>query len=82
MAWFNVKVRLTQESVFNTDIEADSPEDAEQIIQDSVWVDRFADEIRSTLEITDEEYDADEWCMECDKPIDYCECEGDDDESE
>jgi len=82
MAWFNVKVRLTQESVFNTDIEADSPEDAEQIIQDSVWVDRFADEIRATLEITDEEYDADEWCMECDKPIDYCECEEDDDESE
>jgi hypothetical protein len=82
MGWFNVKVRLTQESVFTVEIEADSPEDAEQIATDAVWDDDYADWIRTTLEITDEEYDADEWCLECDKPIDYCECEEDEDESE
>ena len=79
MGWFNVKIKLTQESVFNVDVEADSPE---QIATDAVWDDDYADDIRSTLEITDEEYDADEWCRECDKPIDYCECEEDKDESE
>jgi len=82
MEWFNVKVKLTQESVFTVDVEAHSCEDAEQIVKDSVWDDDYTDEIRSTLEITDEEYDADEWCRECDKPIDYCECEEDEDESE
>jgi|21_taG_2_1085346.scaffolds.fasta_scaffold121771_3 hypothetical protein len=82
MEWFNVKVKLTQESVFTVNVEADSCEDAEQMVKDSVWEDEYTDWIRSTLEITDEEYDADEWCMECDRPIDYCECEGDEDESE
>ena len=77
MEWFNVKVKLTQESVFTVNVEADSCEDAEQMVKDSVWEDEYTDWIRSTLEITDEEYDADEWCRECDKPIDYCECDED-----
>ena len=82
MGWFNVKVKLTQESVFTVDLEADSHDEAEQVAKDSVWDDDYADWIRSTLEITDEDYDADEWCMECDRPVDYCECEEDEDESE
>ena len=82
MGWFNVKVKLTQESVFNVDVEADSHDEAEQVAKDSVWDDDYTDWIRSTLEITDEDYDADEWCMECDRPVDYCECEEDEDESE
>lgn len=82
MAWFNVKIKLTQESVFNVDIEAPDIDEAEDIAKASVWDDDYTDWITQSLEITDEEYDADEWCVECDKPIDYCECEEDDDESE
>ena len=82
MAWFNVKVKLVQESVFSIDLEATDASYAEQIVQDAVWNDEYTKDIRATLEITDEEYEADEWCMECDKPIDYCECEEDEDESE
>ena len=80
MTWFNVKVKLVQDSVFTVDVEADSWMDAEQIAKDSVWNDDYTDWIRSTLEITDEEYDADEWCRDCDRPVDYCKCEEDKDE--
>ena len=82
MGWFNVKVKLTQESVFIVVVEADSHDEAEQVAKDSVWDDDYTDWIRSTLEITEEDHYPDEWCRECDKPIDYCECEEDEDESE
>jgi hypothetical protein len=81
MGWYNVRIELEQSSMFNDMIEADSCEEAEKIASDSVWEDLYTSEIRATLEIDDENYYADEWCMECDNETDCCECEEDEDES-
>ena len=81
MGWYNVRIWLSQSSTFNEMIEADSCEDAEKIASDSVWDDEYTSQIRATLEIDDENYYADEWCMECDNEIYCCECEEDEDES-
>jgi hypothetical protein len=75
MAWFNVKVELQQESVFDVELEADSVEEAEELVKTNLWNDRYTQEIRATLEITDEYYDAIEMCDECNAEIDYCICE-------
>ena len=75
MAFFNVKVTLTQESIFDVEIEAADCEDAEEAVQVAVWKDDYTDDIRNTLEITDENYDAEEICEDCSKLIDDCECE-------
>ena len=82
MAWFNVKVVLEQYSSFDVELEADDSMEAEQIVQDGVWMDGFTDDIRSTLEIIDESYNAVEVCKDCLIELDYCECEEDEDESE
>ena len=60
MAFFNVKITLTQESIFDVEIEAADCEDAELVAKTAVWEDDYTDDIRNTLEITDEAYDAEE----------------------
>ena len=75
MPFFNVKVTLTQESIFDVEIEAADSEDAELVAKTAVWEDDYTDDIRNTLEITDEAYDAEEICDDCGKLIDNCECE-------
>jgi hypothetical protein len=75
MAFFNVKVTLTQESIFDVEIEAADSEDAELVAKTAVWEDDYTDDIRNTLEITDEAYDAEEICDDCSELIDNCECE-------
>ena len=81
MGWYNVRIELEHSSMFEEMVEADSCEDAESIAMASVWDDEYTSQIRATLEIDDENYYADEWCMECDNLIDDCECEEDEDES-
>ncbi len=82
MAWFNVKVELEQTSVFEVELEADDYHEAEQIVQNGVWNDDYTKDIRATLEIVDENYEAIEMCDECNAEMDYCICEEDEDESE
>ena len=77
METFNVRVRLLQESIFNVEIEAADSEDAEEAVQVAVWEDEYTDEIRQSLEILDEQYDAEEICPECKRWIDKCECKED-----
>jgi|TARA_R100001530_G_C4266495_1_gene141925 hypothetical protein len=81
MGWYNVRIGLSQSSTFEDMIEADSCEEAEKIASDSVWDDVYTSEIRAHLTIDDEDYDALEWCVECNNEIDCCECEEDEDES-
>jgi hypothetical protein len=59
-----VKVTLTQESVFDVEIMADDDEQAETIAQEKVWEDAYDDNIKWSLEITDENYEAS--YIECD----------------
>lgn len=82
-----VRVTLTQESSFDVDIMAEDYEEAERIAKDKVWLDEYDDEIKWSLEITDEDYEATH--IECDDcsatyDIDEDECpeclEKDDDE--
>ena len=53
-----VTVTLTQESRFDVEIEAPDEDEAESIAKDAVWNDDYADDIRRTLEITDENYES------------------------
>ena len=82
MGWFNVKVELEQTSVFWIELEANDASYAEQIVQDAVWNDEYTKDIRATLEIVDERYEAIEMCDDCNAEMDYCICEEDEDESE
>jgi len=82
MGWFNVKVELEQTSVFEIELEADDYHEAQQIVQNGVWNDDYTKDIRTTLEIIDENYDAVEVCADCLIELDYCACEEDEDESE
>ena len=89
-----VRVTLTQESSFDVDIMAEDYEQAERIAKKKVWADDYDDEIKWSLEITDEDYEAtyiacDDCCATYDIFEDECpEClekmvnaeEGDDDE--
>ncbi len=59
-----VRVTLTQESSFDVDIMAEDYEQAERIAKDKVWLDEYDDEIKWSLEITDEDYEATH--IECD----------------
>ena len=77
METFNVRVSLQQESIFHVEIESESCEDAELVAKTSVWEDEYADDIRQSLEIIDEQYDAEEICPECKRWIDKCECKED-----
>lgn len=82
MGWFNVKVALEQESVFEIELEADDMYEAEKLVYHGVWNDDYTRHIRAALEIVHERYDAIEMCEECNAEIDYCICEEDEDESE
>ena len=82
MGWFNVKVELEQTSVFEIELEADDYYEAQQIVQNGVWNDDYTKDIRTTLEIVDENYEAIEMCEDCNAEMDYCVCEEDKDESE
>ena len=75
MGWFNVKVELEQTSVFEIELEADDYYEAQQIVQNGVWNDDYTKDIRTTLEIVDENYEAIEMCEDCNAEMDYCECE-------
>jgi hypothetical protein len=80
MGWFNVKVELEQTSVFEIELEADDYYEAQQIVQNGVWNDDYTKDIRTTLEIVDENYKAIEMCEDCNAEMDYCVCEEDKDE--
>lgn len=82
MGWFNVKVELEQTSVFEIELEADDYHEAEEMVKDGVWNDDYTKDIRATLEIVDENYEAIEMCDDCNAEMDYCICEEDEDESE
>ena len=58
MSYFNVRINITRESYFNYDIEADSHEEAEEIVKSLVWDDALDDDLRQHAEIVDERYDA------------------------
>jgi len=75
MGWFNVKVELEQTSVFEIELEADDYYEAQQIVQNGVWNDDYTKDIRTTLEIVDENYEAIEMCEDCNAEMDYCVCE-------
>tara|TARA_Y100000385_G_scaffold280778_1_gene332466 strand:+ start:504 stop:746 length:243 start_codon:yes stop_codon:yes gene_type:complete len=79
MGWFNVKVELEQTSVFEIELEADDYYEAQQIVQNGVWNDDYTKDIRTTLEIVDENYEAIEMCEDCNAEMDYCVCEEDED---
>ena len=66
MKQFNVRINVTTEAYFDTDIEADSHEEAEQIANNLVWNDELTDDLRQHAEIVDERYDATQWFV--------CEC--------
>tara|TARA_R100001198_G_scaffold92183_1_gene71171 strand:+ start:788 stop:1051 length:264 start_codon:yes stop_codon:yes gene_type:complete len=57
MKKYIVQVTLTQESHFDVEIDADDYEQAEKLAKDGVWEDNYTDEIRWSLEITDEHYE-------------------------
>jgi hypothetical protein len=76
MARYEVNIRLTIEANFQDTIEAESEVDAEDVANERVWNDIYAQEINSHAEIVDESYEAEEeMCKECDEPIDDCICE-------
>ena len=82
MVWFNVKVELEQTSVFEIELEADDYHEAEEMVKDGVWNDDYTKDIRATVEIVDENYEATEMCDDCNAEMDYSICEEDEDESE
>ena len=69
MRYFNVRINVTTESYFDTDIEADSHEAAEQIANYMVWNDELTDDIHQMAEIVDDRYEAIQefLCGECGK---------------
>ena len=58
---YDVQVRIIQESLFSVEIEADSETDAEDTAQSRIWNDSYTQELRASLEIVDEEYEAELW---------------------
>ena len=67
MRYFNVRINVTTEAYFDTDIEADSHEAAEQIASEMVWNDELTDDIHQHAEIVHDRYDAIQefLCGEC-----------------
>ena len=60
MKEYNVQVCLSQESNFDVIVEADSEEEAQDLVTDQVWNDELHREIRSANEITSEGYTVEE----------------------
>ena len=72
---YDVQVRIIQESLFSVEIEADSETDAEDTAQSRIWNDSYTQELRASLEIVDEEYEAEEQgCPECNEYLSECVC--------
>ena len=57
---YEVKVSLKMESDFDVNVEADSEEEAQDLVKDQVWDDQLTQEIRCHREITSEEYTAEQ----------------------
>ena len=75
---FRVSICISTEAEFSECIEADTAEEAERIASDRIWADEYTRELRACQTITDEEYVAEEECLECGCLIDIdCECEED-----
>ena len=73
--YYNVNVIIMRESRFVVEVEADSEDEAEKIVEVGIWSDDYTDEIRMNSEITDEEYyNTEEICNSCWQPVSYCEC--------
>ena len=72
---YDVEIRITQESLFSVEIEADSEVDAEDTAQGRIWNDSYTQELRASLEIVDESYEAEEQsCPECNEYQSECVC--------
>ena len=72
---YDVQVRIIQESYFSVEIEADSETDAEDTAQSRLWNDSYTQELRASLEIIDEEYEAVEpSCYVCHEYQSECIC--------
>jgi len=61
MKQFTVRTKVISEAIFDVDIEADSHEEAEQIVNEMIWNDELTDELRIHSSIDDERYDATQW---------------------
>jgi hypothetical protein len=57
---YEVNVSLTMESNFDLTVEADSEDEARDLVKDQVWDDQLTQEIRCHREITSEEYVAEQ----------------------
>ena len=57
---YEVKVSLMMESEFTVNVEADSEDEAQNLVKDQVWDDVLTQEIRCHREITDEGYVAEQ----------------------
>ena len=76
--WFTVNVKIDRESEFDITIEADSEEDAEEIVKQRFWKDEYTHEERASTTVTDENYSAEEEiddCEDCGEPREDCICE-------
>ena len=60
MKEYNVQVCLVQESNFDVTVEADSEDEAQDLVTDQVWSDELHREIRCTNEIVSEDYTVEE----------------------
>ena len=79
MGLFRVRVGLFQHSAWDEDVQADTNEEAESKVKDGVWQDEYTKKIRTSLEIEDEVYDAEELCEDCLNLIDDCACNEEED---
>jgi len=57
---YEVSVSLMMESEFTVNVEADSEDEAQDLVKDQVWDDVLTQEIRCHREITDEGYVAEQ----------------------
>jgi len=57
---YEVSVSLMMESEFTVNVEADSEDEAQDLVKDQVWDDVLTQEIRCHREITSEEYTAEQ----------------------
>tara|TARA_R110002167_G_scaffold11668_2_gene50917 strand:+ start:2820 stop:3158 length:339 start_codon:yes stop_codon:yes gene_type:complete len=66
MNTYNVQVRLNQESSFDVEIEAESEDEAQDLVTDQVWNDDLHREIRNSNEIISEDYYVEEMLYDFD----------------
>ena len=57
---YEVTVSLTMESNFDLTVEADSEDEAQELVKDQVWDDQLTQEIRCHREIISEDYTAEQ----------------------